>query len=110
MSRAFHARILAAAPLVLAGALICRHAGADPETGATVGTAPMTQPTAAPNPAAAPAAGAADSPGDAPREKPLQYALLYRLDARTGGGSSDRRALYLGGLEMEYVGSYGRKW
>jgi hypothetical protein len=60
-------------------------------------------PAAPADPAALPIAG------DIPHDRPLQYAILYRLDARAGAGAADP-ALQLGGLEAEYVGSYGRKW
>jgi hypothetical protein len=63
------------------------------------------------------AAAPADAPADpspaptdpAPKERPLQYAITYRLDARAAAGSG-QRSLQLGGLEAEYVGSYGRQW
>jgi hypothetical protein len=65
-------------------------------------------------PAGFPAAAVPDDPvaettSDLPREKPLQYAVGYRLDARAGTGAGEP-ALSLGGLEAEFVGSYGRKW
>jgi hypothetical protein len=71
-----------------------------PEATTTTGEAPA---------AAAPVDAVAETPGAAPLEKPLQYAVTYRLDARAGAGGSEH-PLSLGGLEAEFVGSYGRKW
>jgi hypothetical protein len=88
-------------------------ANADPLPSATppaVGAAAALEPPAAAEPAAADAvAETAAPPDDLPRERPLQYALSYRLDARSGAGAGEP-ALQLGGLEAEFVGSYGRKW
>jgi hypothetical protein len=105
-------RSFALAVSLVAGAASCRPAIAEPN-GAAAGAVTLIPP-AATGPVASPAATLADAAAPAatevvPREKPLQYAILYRVDARTGGGASER-ALMLGGLEAEYVGSYGRKW
>jgi hypothetical protein len=111
MSRPAPALRALAAVALTAGTITCRLAAADPAgtTGAItpnepVATQPSAPPIAAPSDSAVPPAAAGLR-----RENPLQYAVLYRVDARTGGGASER-ALMLGGAEAEYIGSYGRKW
>jgi hypothetical protein len=82
-------------------------ADASPAPAAAEPSAPP--PSVAPAPIAAEATSTTPAASPEPREKPLQYAVVYRLDARSGAGPAEP-ALQLGGLEAEYMGSYGRKW
>jgi hypothetical protein len=85
-----------------------------------IATPPPVAASATPDlssPAAPPAAPAkapelappADHSAETPHERPLQYAITYRLDTRAGARTGEP-GLQVGGMEAEFVGSYGRKW
>lgn len=82
--------------------------GGSPTAGPSAGAIAPVVESASPAPAPSGTAPAV-LPSPVPHERPLQYALTYRLDTRVGTRTGEP-GFQLGGLEAEFVGSYGRKW